>query len=419
MSLDVYLYGERIGTLAPVGDGEDYEFAYSQDALDRHGPGVAVLSTSLPTTAEPFSPDASRAYVEGLLPKGPRRFRLAAELAVGPDDGYAMVAALGADCPGGVCFQPPAEPPPSPDATPPCWATGDELEELVEAPPSRLLDPERPSRMRAALPGERHKLSLARPQPGGPWAWPRADLPSTHVVKPETGEHPELVVNEMFCVSVLAEAGLLVPATWIETIGGRRCLVSERFDRARAGTEVARLHQESFCQALGFAPGTEADNEDAEGPAFAEAAGLLRATGAEAHIPELIAVALCNYILGNGDCHGENLALILTPAGAVLAPFFDIVSSAVYDDPTHVGMVVADEYDEGAYLLELAEICEEARIDFERCRGVAAAVSSKMSAALATVAERARREGWHAPVIDGIVELAGERAVNLGYEVQH
>ena len=418
MSLDVYLYGERIGTLAPLGDGRDYELVYSADALARYGPGVAVLSTSLPTTDEPFSPDASRAYVEGLLPEGPARLRLAAELAVDPDDGYAMIAALGADCAGAVCFQPPAEPSPAPDGAP-IWAGEDELEELVAAPPSRLLDPARPARMRSALPGERHKLSLARPEPGGRWAWPRADFPSTHVVKPETGEHPEMVVNEMFCASVVAEAGLLVAATRIEAVGGRPCLVSERFDRARGGAGVARLHQESFCQALGFAPGADPQNDDAEGPAFAEAAGLLRATGAERQIPELIAMALCNYILGNGDCHGQNLALMLTPTGALLAPFVDVASTAVYDDPTHVGMVVAGDYDEGAYLLELAEICEEARIDFERCRGVAASVSAKMSAALTTVAERAWREGWHAPVIEGIVELAAERAVNLGYEVQH
>ncbi|HYP55077.1 MAG TPA: HipA domain-containing protein, partial [Solirubrobacterales bacterium] len=282
-----------------------------------------------------------------------------------------------------------------------------------------MLDPARPRRMRAALPGARHKLALARPAPDGRWAWPDADVPSTHVVKPESGEHPEAVVNEMFCASVVAEVGLLAPPTWIETIAGRPCLVSERFDRTFGGTGLGRLHQESFCQALSFAPGRDDENEDAEGPAFAEAAGLLRAAGAEDRVLDLIAVALCNYILGNGDCHGDNLALILTPTGSLLAPFYDIASTAVYDDPTHVGMVVAGDYDESAYLLELAEICEEAKIDFERCRGIAASVASKTSAALEAVAGRARREGWHAPVIEAIQDLAGERAVNLGYEVQY
>jgi serine/threonine-protein kinase HipA len=417
LSLDVYLYGERIGTLAPLDSGGDYRFAYSQDALERYGSGIALLSTSLPTMEEPFSPDTSRAYVEGLLPEGTRRLRLARELAIDPDDGYAMIAALGADCVGGASFLPADAPPPRPGAVQPSWATDEELEELVGGPPSRVLDPARPIRMRAALPGVHHKLSLARPLSGGRWAWPDADAASTHVVKPESGEHPEMVVNEMFCTSVVAETSLPVARTWIEEVAGHPCLVSERFDRTVCSAEPGRLHQETFCQALNFAPG--AGEEDAEGPAFAEATGLLRAVGAADRIPDLIAMALCNYILGNGDCHGENLALMSTPTGSLLAPFYDIVSTAVYDDPTHVGMVVADDYDENAYLLELAEICEEARIDFELCRRVAANVSSRMTAALDSVAESARREGWHAPVIDSIAELAGERAVNLGYEVQY
>ncbi|HEX9966888.1 MAG TPA: HipA domain-containing protein, partial [Solirubrobacterales bacterium] len=323
------------------------------------------------------------------------------------------------DCIGGVCFQPPAEPPPSPNGTPPIRATEEELEELVAAPPRRLFDPARPQRMRAALPGDRHKLALVRFHSDEGWAWPGADQPSTHIVKPESGEYPEMVFNEMFCMSVLAEAGLLVAPTAVETIGGRPCLVSERFDRAISAGTIGRLHQESFCQALSFAPDAGPENEDACGPGFAEAAGLLRAGGERKRVLDLVVLALCNYILGNGDCHGENLALMLTPTGSLLAPFYDVVSTAVYDDPTHVGMVVADDYDESAYLLELAEICEEAEIDFEHCRKVAASVAVRMDDALEAVAERSRREGWHAPVIDRIVELAGERAVNLGYEVQY
>lgn len=418
MSLEVYLYGEKVGTLAPVGPGMEYEFAYSEAALERYGPGVALLSNSLLTREEPFGPDASRAYVEGLLPEGTRRLRLARELDIDPDDGYALIAELGGDCIGGACFQLPTQKLLA-SAARPDWATAEELEELVVSAPDRLLGPGHSRRMRAALPGIRHKLALVRLESGGSWAWPRPDMPSTHIVKPESGEHPEMVANEMFCTNVLAEAGLLVPPTRIESIGGRDCLVSERFDRSFGSGEVGRLHQESFCQALSFQLDPKGDEDDADGPAFAEAAGLMRAVGAGERVPDLIAVALCNYILGNGDCHGENLALVLTPAGSLLAPFYDVVSTAVYDDPTHIGMVVADDYDETAYLLELAEICEEAKIDFEECRRVAAGVSSKMTNALEAVAEQARQEGWHAPVIEAILELAEERAVNLGYEVQY
>ena len=418
MSLDVYLYGERIGTLFPAGE-DDYRFAYSPDCLERFGWGTALLSTSMPTTDEPFSADATKAFVEGLLPTGMRRLKLARELGIDPGDGYALIAELGRDCAGGVLFLPKGEPPTGDSGSSTERVTDEELEELVASPPPRLFDPERPQRMRAVLPGIRHKLSLTRPRPGGGWAWPRADLPSTHIVKPETGEYAEMVVNEMFCTTVAGEAGLFVVPTAIESIGGRACVVSERFDRTGRGFGVQRFHQESFCQALGFAPDAEPDSEEADGPGFAESCGLLRAIGQEERIANLLAAALCNYILGNGDGHGENFALIVVPDGSLLAPFYDIVSSAVYDDPTHVGMVVADDYSENAYLLELAEICDEGEIDFEYCRRIATNVSARMSRALETVAEQARREGWYAPVIDGIREFAGERALNLGYEVQY
>ncbi|HEU5141857.1 MAG TPA: HipA domain-containing protein [Solirubrobacterales bacterium] len=418
MSLDVYLHGERIGTLARVGADFDYEFEYSASALERYGPGKAVLSTSLPTREEPFSPGASRAYVEGLLPTGMRRLKLARELEVEPADGYALIAALGADCVGGASFLPPVGPPPCPSPESPVWVREDELEQLVAAPPPQLFDPARPQRMRAVLPGIRHKISLARPRPDS-WAWPTADLPSTHIVKPETGEHAEMVPNEMFCTTVLAEAGLLVPPTAIEVVGGRRCLVTERFDRTSDRPQATRLHQESFCQALSFEPGEESHSEDAAGPGFGEACGLLRALGQAEKVTDLLMMALCNYILGNGDCHGENFAVMVIPEGSLLAPFHDVLSSAVYDDPAHVGMTITDDYSDAAYLLELAEVCEQAAIDFEHCRRVAAEVSSRMSTALEVVGRRARREGWYAPVVDRIREFADERAVNLGYEVQY
>ena len=79
MSLDVYLYGERVGTLFPAGDN-DYRLAYDPEVVERVGPGKALLSNSLPARPEPYSAEATRAYVEGLLPEGSRRARLGREL---------------------------------------------------------------------------------------------------------------------------------------------------------------------------------------------------------------------------------------------------------------------------------------------------------------------------------------------------
>jgi len=145
----------------------------------------------------------------------------------------------------------------------------------------------------------------------------------------------------------------------------------------------------------------------------------LRAVAAREDTAVLFRAAFCNYVLGNGDAHGKNFALLFDGDRMRLAPLHDIASTAVYDDPTHTGMVLSEEYSETAYLLELAQIAEECDYDFEAFRELAAATADQLGHAIDVVAERARDEGWYAPVIDGIAELAGERAFGLGAEVEY
>lgn len=417
MTLDVHLYGERIGTLFPAGEN-DYRLAFAPELVERVGAGVSLLSSALPTRVEPYSSAATQAFVEGLLPTGMRRRRLARDLDVHPSDGYALIAATGRDCAGAVTFLPQgaSTEPPSEDAI--AWLDADELAEVL-ASPSRHFDPDREPRMRFTLGGVRHKLSLVRDEDDGRWAWPEVGLPSTHVVKPETGEYPEFVANEMFCTSVVREVGLPTVSTAVERIGGRDCLVSERFDREGRGLGAKRIHQETFCQALGYPRGGEEGDGCADGPGFPESCGLLRAVAGLDDPSALFAVAFCNYVLGNGDAHGENFALLFHGDGMSLAPFYDIASTAVYDEPLHTGMVISEDYAETAYLLELAQIAEDCACDFDVFRELAASTAAKLSEALDTVAARARAEGWHAPVIDGIAEMAGERAFGLGVEVEY
>jgi serine/threonine-protein kinase HipA len=416
LTLDVHLYGERIGTLFPAGEN-DYRFAYAPEVVEKVGAGVSLLSNALPTRTEPYSSSATQAFVEGLLPGGLRRDRVARELGVDKSDGYALIAATGRDCAGAVTFAPPGTPTTPPSAGAIAWLDEAELSEAL-ATPARCFDPDREQRMRFALGGVRHKLSLVRDDAEDRWAWPELGLPSTHVVKPETGEYPEFVANEMFCTSVCRQIGLSVVSSSVEQIGGRNCLVSERFDREGGGQGARRVHQESFCQALGY-PDAEEGKGDADGPGFRESCGLLRAVARDPDPSPLFGIAFCNYMLGNGDAHGENFALVFHGDGAALAPFYDIASTAVYDEPLHVGMVISGDYADTAYLLELAQIAEDCAFDFDRLRSLAAATAAKLSEALDTVAARARVEGWHAPVIDRIAELAGERAFGLGVEVEY
>lgn len=428
MSLDVYLYGERVGTLFPAGDN-DYRLAYDPELVDRVGPGKALLSNSLPARPEPYSAEATRAYVEGLLPEGPRRQRLGRELGLDPTDGCLLLAELGQDCPGAVTFLPAGEAPQRRDRDSFAWLSEDELAEVVKPPPPRLFSADCRQRMRFALPGLRHKLSLVRDEAGDRWAWPEAGVPSTHVIKPETGEYPEYVANEMFCMTVCRQVGLPVAKATVEQLAGRRCLVSPRYDRAlgEGGIDVKRLHCESFCQALGILPGADEESAEGEAPGWAEARGLLNAVSRPDEVVNLLTAAFCNYILGNGDAHGKNFALIDRERTSLsgpqrkwrLAPLTDLTSTVVYDDPIHHGLVISEEYQETSYLLELAEVCEECEFDFEVLRGLASTTATRVGMAVETIATRSQKEGWHAPIVDKIVELAADRSFGLGAEVEY
>ena len=427
MSLDVYLYGERVGTLFPA-DENDYRFAYDPELVERVGPGRALLSNSLPARPEPYSAEATRAYVEGLLPEGPRRERVGRELGVNPADGYQLLAEIGEDCPGAASFLPSGQ---APRVRPAAEAAGldeDQFAELVKSPPPRLFGDEPRQRMRAALPGRRHKLSLVRREDGG-WAWPEAGIPSTHVLKPETGEYPEYVANEMFCMTVCRQVGLPVAEATVEEIAGRRCLISPRYDRrgGEGGSAVERLHCESFWQALGIPADTDEDKVGGDAPGWPQARGLLNAVSRADEVVNLLTASFCNYILGNGDASGKNFVLIDRERALLsgpqlrwgLAPLTDLTSTVVYDDPIHHGLLISEEYQETSYLLELAEVCESCEFDFEVMRGLAANTATRIGMAVETIATRSRKEGWHAPIVDKIVELAADRSFGLGAEVEY
>lgn len=422
-SLDVHFHGERIGTLFLAGE-DDYRLAYDPRAVERAGPGAMLLSAALPARPEPFGAEATRAYIEGLLPEGRRRELIAAELGVDPNDGWGLIAEIGRDCPGAVSFIPKGmEVAGEGGHGDGAWLSEEELEALV-APPRRQRSTAAPPPVRASLGGERHKLALVRDEEGDRWGLPGPDRPSTHIVKPESGEYPGLAANEMFCTALARHACLAAADAEYAVIGGRPCTVSRRFDRARTGKGVSRLHQEDFCQALGFAPPRDvaagrAPERDAEGPRFAEACGLLTALNGGSHLLALLGATVLNYALGNGDAHGKNFAVLYGGARPTLAPLYDLTSTAVYDLPTHTGMVLSSDYDETAYLVEMERVGRECGVELDRFRALIADTAAKIENSLELVAEQAWEEGWHDPIVDDIIELATERARGLGYEVEY
>lgn len=413
MSLDVYLRGRPVGELHRTG-ADAYCFAYTQQTVEEVGAGNVLLSNSLLVRAEPYGPDASRAYVEGLLPQGRRRRKIARELGVDAADGYGLIAELGRDCLGAVVFLAAGETL-AEGERPPAWLSDAELEEVVQCPPARIFDAARPQRMRFALPGERHKLALVREGEEGRWAWPEPGLPSTHIVKPEPPGRPGVVAVEHACSIAYRELGLPVAHTSVETIGGRTCLVSKRFDRWGEGSRAERLHQESIAQALGIAPDC-AERLAAGTPSLREASGLLRAIDEGSAVETLMRTTFCDLMIGCTALRGGNAGLLFGGDGPMLAPFYGIASTEVYGETRPRPIVIGIDVPPAPLLIDLRHVIELCEEEFQPALIEAVKLMGAICVALNAAAARAKEEGWWSVAIEEALQLGMSRVLNFREE---
>lgn len=304
--------------------------AYTEDALDRFPLGSPLLSLSLPLTSRRYPQGVVRAFLDGLLPEGDARRALADDFDLVASDTFGLVRALGRDCAGALVIQPHDDPPPPQPTT----LTA---EPLSEADIAELVGNLRDAplgvsgNVRISLAGMQEKLLLTR-MPDGSWGRPVAGTPSTHILKPEHASYPNTVENEAFCMRMAKHLGLPVAGVETTTIGGRRLIVVERYDRVVAPDgRVDRLHQEDFCQALGIHP--EKKYQEDGGPSLHSLGEVLQAAAGPESLEMLLRGVTLNVLVANGDAHGKNFALLHTRSGALeLAPLYDLMSTLSYGD---------------------------------------------------------------------------------------
>jgi len=126
--------------------------------------------------------------------------------------------------------------------------------------------------------------------------------------------------------------GLGVADVEIRRAGDRSFLLVERYDRIRDKEGLLRrLHQEDFCQALGFTSDRKYAADG--GPVFHDCFELLRraATRPAVEVLKLFDAAIFNLIIGNADAHAKNFSLLFRENGVIeLAPLYDLLSTVYY-----------------------------------------------------------------------------------------
>lgn len=338
--LAVWLFGKHLGTLSQI-EGR-LSFSYGSGWL--HTSHAIPLSQSLPLQTEAFDDRATRPFFAGLLPEGDQRQLIAQALHVSRQNDFALLDGIGGECAGAVTLLEPGQ-------MPQAQENQDSVRWLGEGELLRLLDemPKRPmlageEGLRLSLAGTQNKLPLLAD--GDRIGLPLFNSPSSHILKPAIAGVEGSVFNEGFCLSLANALKLDTVKAEIRRMSDRHYLLVERYDRqVTADGRLLRLHQEDFCQALGIAPEYKYQNEG--GPDLVQAFELVRrATRPSApQILKLLDFAIFNALVGNHDAHGKNFSLLYTTAGVVLAPCYDVLSTAVYPNLTDkMAMKVGSKY---------------------------------------------------------------------------
>ena len=206
------------------------------------------------------------------------------------------------------------------------------MDEILVDLPQRPLAADDAGEVRLSLAGAQSKLPVVEVEGG--FALPHGSgRPTTHILKPEPERFPGLVANEFFCMRLAAAAGLEVAEVdRAETLSGLPYLVVTRYDRDLTQEPVRRLHQEDLCQALGKLYIEKYQQEG--GPGVVDAMALIdAASSAPARDrPQLWLALVFNVLIGNCDAHGKNYSLLYDSRAPRLAPLYDLVSTAAYDE---------------------------------------------------------------------------------------
>lgn len=322
----VWLFVDPVGTLSLVAGR--LSFQYHSDWLNQ--PNAVALSQSLPLQMEPFDDQQCRAFFAGLLPEGNLRRLIAQQCQVSSQNDFALLNAIGGECAGAITFLPAGQQPPSTDQGDVEWLDERQLLALLDELPRRPMLAGRGG-LRLSLAGAQDKLPVVFD--GERIGLPKGGQPSTHILKPPIQAVEDSVLNEGFCLALAEAMHLPTAPARIHPVGDRHVLLVSRYDRRLDSIgQPSRVHQEDFCQALGVVPEMKYQNEG--GPDLKACFELLRkATRPSApQVLRLFDAVVFNALIGNHDAHAKNFSLLYAGATPTLAPLYDVLSTAVYEN---------------------------------------------------------------------------------------
>ncbi|WP_454733250.1 MULTISPECIES: HipA domain-containing protein [Cupriavidus] len=328
-TLAAYANGIKIGEVTD--SNGVWRFAY--DAGWLREPGRFALCPSLPLGPQALVDSSTdrpvQYFFDNLLPEEGQRALLAGAARLDIEDAWGMLAFYGAESAGAITLLAPGQQEPARSRVPLSFA---DLHQRIQDLPGRPLDARAPKHM--SVGGAQHKLAaILVGKPGARQLLePVGAEPSTHILKPEAKgtAWPHAAINELFCMRLAARAGLPVPATEFLRVPAPVFAIA-RFDRDASGDAVRRRHVIDGMQLRGRSRTLKYTHASTQ---TLRALIDLTRTRAAARLG-IYRWVVFNLLVGNGDAHMKNLSFFADPDGYSLAPFYDIVSTVVYDTRNH------------------------------------------------------------------------------------
>jgi serine/threonine-protein kinase HipA len=385
----------------------------------RQGPNSYPLSLSMPLASAEHGHSRMEPFLWGLLPDNDRVLEnWARRFQVSPRNPFRLIANVGEDCAGAVQFVRPDRLESlrgEPAAKEIQWLTEDDIAERL-----RTLRADH-SAWRAATDTGQFSLAGAQPKTAllyqrGRWGVPSGRTPTTHILKPPTGEWDGHAENEHFCLLLARASGLVVPNSSVSRFRDEIVIVIERYDRVTVSGERLRIHQEDMCQALSLHPTRKYENEG--GPGVRQIVELLRENSSmpEEDVQTFLDAIAFNWLIAGTDGHAKNYALLLGGQGTVrLAPFYDLASVLPYPNvnlqKAKLAMKIGGEYRlRNINLKDWHRLAEDVRVDaepfLERIKAIAVALPDHV----ASIQKQVEGEGFTHPTITRLAARLKNRA---------
>jgi serine/threonine-protein kinase HipA len=271
------------------------------------------LSISLPLNKAPESIIAHR-FFANLLPEGAARDRICIRFRC-PDTNFDLLREIGSECAGAISILPIEK---EPDLNQSYKKLGDEA--LIKIIETRGASINLEDKQRLSLAGAQDKITVHVKEDG--IYFPVSQAPSTHILKFEVRDFKNVPLYEVYTTKLARAIGLNTIDIELNFLGDYSYTISERYDRI-IGDRITRIHQEDFCQALGF----KEKYQRSDKPNFAQCYQLIIENSSNPLVDaeQLIKWQIFNLILGNSDAHIKNISFLYGDSETRLAPFYDLV----------------------------------------------------------------------------------------------